>query len=209
MNFKEKLLQHKKMLIGAVAAVVLGTTIGFANMIPMEEHNKLIAKKTEVTTQVENTNKEISKNSEKLAKVSAEKATLQAKLDSIEVEKARVEAEKKETERLAADARLAKIEADKKAKEQAQANQGSNSGSSNSGSGSSSNGNSSSGSSSGSGNVSTPKPDTSTPVGATVWRTTHGKKYHKHNNCGNSQTAVQVSLDTAKNSGLTACKTCY
>ncbi|MDY5912981.1 MAG: hypothetical protein SPJ62_13480 [Inconstantimicrobium porci] len=46
-------------------------------------------------------------------------------------------------------------------------------------------------------------------IGAKVYITATGKKYHSHANCGNSKTAYQVSLTEAESRGLSACKKCY
>ena len=44
-----------------------------------------------------------------------------------------------------------------------------------------------------------------------VWKTATGKKYHKTNKCGNtnSSNAISITLQEAKDLGLTPCQKCY
>ena len=49
------------------------------------------------------------------------------------------------------------------------------------------------------------------PIGAMVWRTRTGKKYHSTNHCGrtNSANATEITLKEAEAEGLTPCSKCY
>ena len=53
--------------------------------------------------------------------------------------------------------------------------------------------------------------DTSTLVGSTVWVSATGKKYHRINNCGNTNpaNARKVTREEAERRGLTKCSKCY
>ena len=42
-----------------------------------------------------------------------------------------------------------------------------------------------------------------------VWKTRTGKRYHRISKCGNTKSATQVTLSSAKAAGLTACGNCY
>ena len=47
-------------------------------------------------------------------------------------------------------------------------------------------------------------------TGALVWvPTKSGSKYHKKSSCSNMKNPRQVSIETAKEEGFTACKKCY
>lgn len=46
-------------------------------------------------------------------------------------------------------------------------------------------------------------------IGEMVWITATGKRYHSHDNCGNSQHVSQVTRSQAEARGLTPCGTCY
>ena len=203
MNFKEKLLNHKKMLIGGVVALLFGTYISYSDMVPTTEYNKLVSQKTEVASEIASTEKVSVTKKEELAKVTVEKETFEKELQEIKIEKREiVAAQQAEDERLE-DERLAAAQQAKKDREQQQIV--SNNGSSNNGS---SNGGSSSSGSSSNG-VSKPVVDNTTPVAKMVWVTKTGGKYHSHGNCGNSKYVSQVSLSTAEGRGLGPCGTCY
>ena len=47
------------------------------------------------------------------------------------------------------------------------------------------------------------------PQGQMVWIPKTGKKYHSNPNCSNMKDPSQVSIETAKARGYTACKKCY
>ncbi len=49
------------------------------------------------------------------------------------------------------------------------------------------------------------------PIGVMVWRTATGKKYHKINNCGNTNpnNATYITRESAESQGLTPCSKCY
>lgn len=59
--------------------------------------------------------------------------------------------------------------------------------------------------------ISTPDSQVSTPIGAMVWLSETGEKYHRINNCGrmNPNKARQVSLDEAVREGYEPCSKCY
>lgn len=42
-----------------------------------------------------------------------------------------------------------------------------------------------------------------------VWVTRTGKKYHSISNCGSTKSATQITLQEAKEKGLTPCAKCY
>ena len=211
MNFKEKLLNHKKMIIGGVVVLLFGTYISYSDMVPTAEYNKLVSQKTEVASEITSTEKVSVTKKEELAKVTVEKETFEKELQEIKTEKREIAAaQQAEDERLEAE-RLAAAQQAEKDREQQQIvsnNGSSNNGSSNGGSsssGSSSNGNSGGGSN----EVSKPVVDNTTPVAKMVWVTKTGGKYHSHGNCGNSKYVSQVSLSTAEGRGLGPCGTCY
>ena len=53
-------------------------------------------------------------------------------------------------------------------------------------------------------------PDKAETQGNLVWVPTKGgTKYHSHSGCSNMKDPIQVSIETAKNNGYTACKKCY
>lgn len=199
MNFKNLLTKYKKTLAIAVTTLAVGAGIGFSSTVPTQEYNKLITQKEAVTTQIQSIDALITANSNSLAQIQNEKTSVSRELQILADEKAqqerleqeRIAKEKEEQERIAKE----KEEQEKKI---VQSNNNGGNGNSNSSNSSSTSNNNSSGSSS-----------SQTPIGKTVWKTDTGKKYHSHNNCGNSQTAVQVSLDKAQSLGLTACKKCY
>ncbi|MGL4760432.1 MAG: hypothetical protein ACRCWG_03155 [Sarcina sp.] len=203
MNFKEKLLNHKKMLIGGVVALIFGTYVSHSNLVPTAEYNKLVSQKAEVVTEIANTEKLSATKTEELAKVTKEKETFEKELQVIQTEK-RVEEERIKAEKLAA------IEKAEKEKEQQQiASSNSSSSSSSNGGNTSSGGNSNGNSGGGSNEVSKPVVENTTPVAKMVWVTKTGGKYHSHGNCGNSKYVSQVSLSTAQGRGLGPCGTCY
>lgn len=195
MNFKEKLLKHKKMLIGSTLSVLAGAIIGFNGMVSKTDYNVLLSQKAETTSKIEIIQQDLDTKNQALASLEAARVTMTSELN--ELVKAKQEKLAKEE--------AARIEAEKKAeqekiakKEQEKINIQTNSGNNNSDNNPSTDGSSN-----------TSNETQTTPIGQMVWKTTHGKKYHNKSKCGNSKTSVQVTLEQAKNSGLTACKTCY
>ena len=214
MNFKEKLLNHKKMLIAGGVLFLLGSCMSYSTMQSTEEYNKLISQKTEVATQLGTVEKEKVTKQEELTTITEEKEKLEEELQGIKTEKAEIVAnEKAAEEKRLEDERIAAEEKVKRDKEQEiiVSNNNNNSDTGNISNGNSSSGNAGGSSSGGSssGGTTAPSVDTTTPVGAMVWKTGSGTKYHSHNNCGNSQNVTQVSLSSAQGQGLTPCKTCY
>lgn len=50
-----------------------------------------------------------------------------------------------------------------------------------------------------------------TPKGEMVWKTATGSKYHRRNNCGNTNPskATQITISEAQSFGLSPCKKCF
>lgn len=201
MNFKEKILKHKKMLIGSAVSIVAGAIIGFNGMVAKADYDALISQKAQTTTKIEVVQKGLDEKNSSLATLQAAEYKLNSELSTLvsareEKERiAKAEAERIEAEKLAEQNR---IEAERKAEQDRIAKAEAQKANSNNDSSTTSNTNSNNGSSS-----------QSTPIGQTVWKTETGKKYHNKSKCGNSKTSTQVTLDQAKSIGLTACKTCY
>lgn len=194
MNIKSFLLKKKKVIISCVACFLIGGGITLASNVSDQEINSLQAKNSDITCQI--TKKDEILKADKIVLATSQKdlseyenkkeAIDQAKADKLEKEQeAREKAEKEKAEK----------EAKAKAQEDARQEKENYSNSNSSNSNSADNTNNSD----------------SKPIGAMVWRTRTGKKYHSTNHCGrtNSANATEITLKEAEAEGLTPCSKCY
>ena len=207
MNFKERLQKHKKLLVGSAISIITGAIIGFNGTISSADYNTLLSHKKQTTSKIESIEQELNSKKQSLANLEIEENKISTEITFLinareEKEKlAKLEAERLENERIenekkAEQDRIAKAELDNITTEKnKESNTNSNNNSNTNSTGNKSNGNSST--------------TQNTPIGKMVWKTATGKKYHNKSKCGNSKTSVQVTLEQAKNAGLTACQTCY
>ncbi|MFR5266120.1 hypothetical protein [Clostridium sp.] len=216
MNFKEKLQKHKKLLVGSAISIITGAIIGFNGTISSADYNTLLSHKKQTTSKIESIEQELNSKKQSLSNLEIEENKISTEITALinareEKERlAKLEAEKIENEKKAEQDKIAKAEQDKinteKNKESNINGNTSNKGNSNSNASNKDNSNTNSTGNKSNGNSSTTQ---NTPIGKMVWKTATGKKYHSKSKCGNSKTSVQITLEQAKNAGLTACKNCY
>lgn len=199
---KGKIILRKCKTIGVSALLFfVGIVAGIgANPTP-EGYSEAFNEKEVLVSSIEGQATEIENKEKELKEILSLKREVKDKEDKALV---------KEKEMIARAEALAREEAERKAKEEAQRLQANAINNSNSNSTSSSGGGSNSqstGKTQGSGN----KVQNTNPIGKMVWKTATGKKYHSKNNCGNtnSANARQVTLEAAKSAGLTPCNKCY
>lgn len=226
-NFKSFLKKRKAFVITALIGVILG--YGFYTNPTPEEINNLKAENTAILSNLESSQKELTTLNDNVTKLQTDISNLkeenqkresvltetttkleqQKKEEKEEAErKVKEDAEKKKQEELE---KQQKAEAEKAANEQASKNS-SQATSNNSSSNSSSNtANSNSSNNSSSSNSSSSNQEVSEPVGAMVYITETGSKYHSINNCGrtNPSKTSYISLSDAQSRGYSACSKCY
>lgn len=203
MNIKPFLLKKKKIIISCIACFLIGTAMSTSTNASDEEISTFKARHSEIVEQVSQKDSLLESKREELAKLQSTTSELENKKD--EIEKAEQEKLAKEQEKQENAERLAKEKAEKEeeklAKEkqkqiakdnEAKNNQPSNKKPSN-----------------GSGNKN--NNSVTKPVGDMVWKTATGKKYHRTNNCGNTNlsNASQISQSDAEAKGLGPCSKCY
>ncbi|MGG7098568.1 hypothetical protein [Clostridium sardiniense] len=204
MNIKPFLLKKKKTIISCIACFLIGTAMSTSTNASDEEISTFKARHSEIVEQVSQKDSLLESKKEELAKLQSTTSELENKKDEIEKaeqEKLAKEQEEQENAERLAKEKAEKEEAEKLAKEkqqqiakdnEAKNNQPSNKKTSN-----------------GSGNKE--NNSVTKPVGAMVWKTATGKKYHRTNNCGNtnSSKASQISQSDAEAKGLGPCSKCY
>lgn len=202
MNIKPFLLKKKKTIISCIACFLIGTAMSTSTNASDEEISTFKARHSEIVEQVSQKDSLLESKREELAKLQSTTSELENKKD--EIEKAEQEKLAKDQEEQENAERLAKEKAEKEEKlakekqkqiakdNEAKNNQPSNKKPSN-----------------GSGNKN--NNSVTKPVGAMVWKTATGKKYHRTNNCGNtnSSNASQISQSDAEAKGLGPCSKCY
>ena len=87
MNFKNKILAHKKMIVGSIIAMLLGIGMSYSTIIPVETYNKLISENSKVIEQIDITEKSITSAKEELLNINNEKNKLVNELENIQKEK--------------------------------------------------------------------------------------------------------------------------
>lgn len=200
MNIKSFLLKKKKTIISCVACFLIGGGLALSSNVSDQEINALQSKNSDITCQIakkdevlkadkivlETSKKNLSEYENKKEAIDKAKAD---KLQKEQEAKEKAEREKAEKEAKA----QAEKEAKAKAKEEARQESYSNSNSSNSKS------------------ADNTSNSDNKPIGAMVWRTRTGKKYHSTNHCGrtNSANATEITLKEAEAEGLTPCSKCY
>lgn len=211
MNIKPFLLKKKKTIISCIACFLIGTAMSTSTNASDEEISTFKARHSEIVEQVSQRDSLLESKREDLAKLQSTTSELESKKDEIEKAEqeklAKEQEEQEKAERLAKEKaekeKAEKEEAEKLAKEkekqqqiakdnEAKNNQSSNKKTSN-----------------GSGNKE--NNSVTKPVGAMVWKTATGKKYHRTNNCGNtnSSNASQISKSDAEAQRLGPCSKCY
>lgn len=211
-NIKEKMFSlvknNKKKTIAALAFLTFGGFLGNSSRITQEEYDLNEAKIIAITQEIAECGsqhneilEEISvlttkkeELTEKITALNSEKSSLTANVKTEETRIASEEKAKEEAERIAAE-QAAKAEAERIAAEQAEAERIA-----------AANANNYVGSSAGNTVSAAVNEDN---IGEMVWITATGKKYHSHNNCGNSQHVSQVTRSQAEARGLGPCSKCY
>lgn len=206
MNIKPFLLKKKKTIISCIACFLIGTAMSVSTNASDEEVNTVKARHSEIVEQVHQKDLLLESKKEELDKLQSTTSELENK--KYEIEKAEQEKLAKEQEEQEKAERLAKEKEEQLAKEKAdqeeakreqiaKANETKNN------------------------QISNKKPSANgenkdnsqvtKPVGAMVWKTATGKKYHRTNNCGktNSSNASQLSQSDAEAQGLGPCSKCY
>ena len=204
MKIKKKL--SKKILIPTISSLILGLSLGTTSAYSEDDLKKAELKNSEIVTEIAFANSELeSKRSElsnlelKANDLEQQKEIIDTKIKEAEAEaqaKAQAEAEAQAKAQAEAEAQAkAQAEAEAQAKAQAKNNQSSPNTNNTGGSNGSGGG--------GSSGVQTNE--------SRVWKTATGKKYHKTNKCGNtnSSNAISITLQEAKDLGLTPCQKCY
>lgn len=222
MKIKKK--KNKKVLISAAICLALGGMLGgIATTSPQEELNNAVAKNSEVVSEISRVTKTLESKESEFKVLDIQATNLEEKKDElVQIEqetkeqldakiKAKEEAKAKAEEeaRLKAEAETkAKAEAQAKAEVQAKAQSSQASSSTNSTQNSTGGSNGSGGGGSSGAIVAAPSSESSS---IKVWKTATGKKYHKTNNCGNtnSSNATLITITEAQNLGLTSCSKCY
>lgn len=199
MKFKKFILQNKKFVASIAIGLFLGTSFGLVGTVSNDEYEAHIKEKEVLASQIEQKEVVLASNKEELTLLDSKQEELKkqkedileqqriAKEEAERIAKEEAEAQARaEAERLAreeAEAQ-ARAEADRLAKEEADRVAASNSNS----------------------NV-----NSSTAIGEMVYKTATGSKYHRINNCGNTNPdkISYITVEQAKNSGLSACSKCY
>ncbi len=184
MKIKKKL--SKKILIPTISSLILGLSLGTTSAYSEDDLKKAELKNSEIVTEIAFANSELESKRSELS-------NLELKANDLEQQKEIIDTKIKEAE---AEAQAkAQAEAEAQAKAQAKNNQSSPNTNNTGGSNGSGGG--------GSSGVQTNE--------SRVWKTATGKKYHKTNKCGNtnSSNAISITLQEAKDLGLTPCQKCY
>lgn len=218
MKIKKK--RNKKILIPAAICLVLGGILGgAASTSSKDELNNAVAKNSEIVSEISQATTTLQFKESEFNLLGLQVTDLESKKESLvkleedtkEQLNAKVKAEEeakvkaKEQARIQAEAK-AKAEAQAQAQAKAQNSQASSSTNSIKNNTGGSNGSGGGGSS---GTVAQAPSNESNVV--KVWKTATGKKYHKTDHCGNtnSSNATLISITEAKNLGLTPCSKCY
>lgn len=190
MKIKKKL--SKKILIPTISSLILGLSLGTTSAYSEGDLKKAELKNSEIVTEIAFANSELESKKTELSNLELKANDLEQQKEIIDTKIA--EAQAKAQAEAEAQAK-AQAEAEAQAKAQAQNNQSSPNKNNTGGS----NGSGGGGSSGIQANESR------------VWKTATGKKYHRTNNCGNtnSSNAILITLQEAKNLGLTPCQKCY
>lgn len=200
MKIKKKL--SKKILIPTISSLILGLSLGTTSAYSEGDLKKAELKNSEIVTEIAFANSELESKKTELSNLELKANDLEQQKEIIDTKiaeaqaKAQAEAEAQAKAQAEAEAQAkAQAEAEAQAKAQAQNNQSSPNKNNTGGS----NGSGGGGSSGIQANESR------------VWKTATGKKYHRTNNCGNtnSSNAILITLQEAKNLGLTPCQKCY
>lgn len=197
MHFKEFILKNKKIAASVAIGLFLGTSFGINSTVSKDEYIVHNQEKNTIISQLEEKKETLNSTEEQLTILLSKESNLKKQKEEV-LEKQRLakeEAERKAKEEAEAIAR-AKAEEDRLVKEaerlaqeeaeRVAANNNYN-------------------------NTYTETVNESEPIGQMVYKTATGKKYHSHNNCGNtnSSNTSYITLEQAQNLGLTACSKCY
>ncbi|WP_346877951.1 MULTISPECIES: hypothetical protein [unclassified Clostridium] len=199
MKFKDSSVSIKKVLILAIISIFIGSGLGIVGSISKYEFSKINEKNEVILAKINAQEKVLEESKVYLNTLASKETELKNKKEEILKVEKEAKAEKERLEKAEAE-RIAKAEAEAKAKaEQEKIDKvedekvaSANTASQNSGN----NGNS----------VANQE-----PIGVMVWRTATGKKYHKINNCGNTNpnNATYITRESAESQGLTPCSKCY
>lgn len=210
---------NKKKTIATALFFALGAFAGAGSTISQEEYNSNLAAITSINQKISsyeaqhnNLEGEISKLSLQEDELSKQSSTLSSQIttlkSNIKTEETRIVAEKEakaEADRLIAE----KAEAERLAAEKAEAERLGAIASQNNSYTSSGNSYASSDNGYTSSNNGYVASVDENNIGAMVWITANGSKYHSHGNCGRSKYVSQVTRSEAESRGLGPCSKCY
>ncbi|MBY0756354.1 hypothetical protein K5V21_12935 [Clostridium sardiniense] len=188
MNIKSFISNKKKILISCIACFLIGGGIAFAGNVPDQEISDMQAKNTEIAAQISQKNVSLESDKKDLDKLKNNLSEYQTKKDDIDKAKeeklAKEQEEKEKKEQAEAEAAKKKQEAEVSKSVAPSSN---------------------------SRNADNTKSSDNKQVGAMVWRTKTGKKYHSTSHCGNTHSAqaTEITLSEAQAEGLTPCSKCY
>lgn len=199
MHFKEFILRNKRIAASVAIGLFLGTSFGVMGTVSKNEYIAHNEEKNTIISQIEEKKETLNSTEEQLTILLSKESDLKKQKEEV-LEKQRLakeEAERKAKEEAEAIARakaeeerLAKEEAERLAQEEAERVAANNNYYN---------------------NTYTETINESEPIGQMVYKTATGKKYHSHNNCGNTNSAntSYITLEQAQSLGLTACSKCY
>ncbi|WP_346878305.1 hypothetical protein [Clostridium sp. UBA7791] len=193
MKFKDSSVSIKKVLILAIISIFIGSGLGIVGSISKYEFSKINEKNEVILAKINAQEKVLEESKVYLNTLASKETELKNKKEEILKVEKEAKAEKERLEKAEAE-RIAKAKAEQEKIDKVEDEKvaSANTASQNSGN----NGNS----------VANQE-----PIGVMVWRTATGKKYHKINNCGNTNpnNATYITRESAESQGLTPCSKCY
>lgn len=179
------------MAVSVAIGLFLGTSFGISTTVSKDEYSVHNQEKNTIISQLEEKKETLNSTEEQLTILLSKESELKKQKEEV-LEKQRLakeEAERKAKEEAEAIAR-AKAEEERLAKEEAERLAANNNYYN---------------------NTYTETANESESIGQMVYKTATGKKYHSHNNCGNTNSAntSYITIEQAQNLGLTACSKCY
>jgi len=193
LKFKDSSVSIKKVLILAIISIFIGSGLGIVGSISKYEFSKINEKNEVILAKINAQEKVLEESKVYLNTLASKETELKNKKEEILKVEKEAKAEKERLEKAEAE-RIAKAKAEQEKIDKVEDEKvaSANTASQNSGN----NGNS----------VANQE-----PIGVMVWRTATGKKYHKINNCGNTNpnNATYITRESAESQGLTPCSKCY
>lgn len=191
MNIKSFLLKKKKTIISCLACFLIGGGLALTSNVSDQEINSLQSKNSDITCQIAKKDEVL--KADKIVLETSKKDLSEYENKKEAIDKAKADKLQKEQEAKEKAEKEAKAKAEKEAKAKARQESYNNSNSSNSKS------------------ADNTSNSDNKPIGAMVWKTRTGKKYHSTNHCGrtNSANATEITLKEAEAEGLTPCSKCY